>query len=366
MRIDSSVVGMESARRYTSSTTQYSRFVLKDYRGGKTESNTSLLGGDVAEQETKSKEESKANEASKDSIISLQERVESMRNRNISLRSSANDTVAQFRHYTTRYIFALLFGEEKTKELLGDEEMAQVTGNSVENTTSATLEYTPMKQVSFTQESYYMEAESVSFASTGKVTTADGRTINFNVEVGMSRSFYQYYKEELSITQLQRVCDPLVINLDKDVASLSDQKFFFDIDADGEQDEISMLDAGSGYLALDKNEDGIINDGNELFGPKSGNGFADLAEYDEDGDGWIDEDDNIWSKLKVWCKDANGEDILYSLREAGVGAICLQNAATDFALNNAENVSQGYLRSTGVFLYENGNVGTVQHLDLVQ
>ena len=158
----------------------------------------------------------------------------------------------------------------------------------------------------------------------------------------------------------------MVINLQNDVATLSDQKFFFDIDADGEKDEISMLNSGSGYLALDKNGDGTINDGNELFGPKSGNGFADLAEYDEDGDGWIDEDDDIWSKLKVWCKDANGEDILYSLREAGVGAICLQNAATDFALNNAENVSQGYLRSTGIFLYENGNVGTVQHLDLVQ
>ncbi len=365
MRIDSSVVGMESARRYTSSTKQYSRFVLKDYREGKTQNNTSLLGGDVAEQETENQEQPKTNEASKDSIISLQERVERMRNRNISLRSSTSDTMAQFRHYTTRYIFALLFGDEKTKELLGEDETMQ-TPEKVNNTSPATLTYTPMKQVSFTQESYYMEAESVSFASTGSVTTADGRTINFNVEVGMSRSFCQYYKEELNIAQFQRVCDPLVINLQNDVATLSDQKFFFDIDADGEQDEISMLGSGSGYLALDKNEDGVINDGNELFGPKSGNGFADLAEYDQDGDGWIDEDDDIWSKLKVWCKDENGKDVLYTLREAGVGAICLQNASTDFALNNAENISQGYLRSTGIFLYENGNVGTVQHLDLVQ
>lgn len=365
MRIDSSVVGMESARRYTSSTTQYSRFVLKDYREGKTQNNTSLLGGDVAEQETENQEQPKTNEASKDSIISLQERVERMRNRNISLRSSTSDTMAQFRHYTTRYIFALLFGDEKTKELLGEDETMQ-TPENVNNTSPATLTYTPMKQVSFTQESYYMETESVSFSSTGSVTTADGRTINFNVEVGMSRSFCQYYKEELNIAQFQRVCDPLVINLQNDVATLSDQKFFFDIDADGEQDEISMLGSGSGYLALDKNEDGVINDGNELFGPKSGNGFADLAEYDQDGDGWIDEDDNIWSKLKVWCKDENGKDVLYTLREAGVGAICLQNASTDFALNNAENISQGYLRSTGIFLYENGNVGTVQHLDLVQ
>ncbi len=371
MRIDSSVVGMESARRYSSSNVQYSRFVLKNYQGGKTESNTSLLGGDVGSQEPETKEETGSKEISKDSIISLQERVESMRSRKVTLRSSTNNTANQLRHYTTRYIFMLLFGREKMDRFLGEEESFDNSseanaGTAEENSNMATLEFLPMKQVSLTRETCFYEQESVSFSSRGNVKTADGREISFNVEVGMSREFMQYYREEYNIAQFQRVCDPLVINLQGDVASLSDQKFFFDIDADGEQDEISMLGAGSGYLALDKNDDGVINDGNELFGPKSGNGFADLAEHDQDGDGWIDEDDDIWSKLKVWCKDENGEDKLLSLREAGVGAICLQNQATDFALNNAENVSQGYLRSTGIFLYENGNVGTVQHLDLVQ
>lgn len=378
MRIDSSVVGMESARRYTSSSVQYSRFVLKNYQGGKTESNTSLLGGDVGSQEPETKEEPTTNEMSKDAIISLRDRVESMRSRKVYFRSSTDDTMAQFRHYTTRYIFMLLFGREKTNEFLGEEEhfagasgsnagnATQDAGTASQNINTATLEFLPMKQVSLTRETAFYEKESVAFASKGKVTTADGREISFNVEVGMSREFMQYYREEYDIAQFQRVCDPLVINLQNDMATLSDQKFLFDIDADGEQDEISMLGAGSGYLALDKNDDGVINDGGELFGPKSGNGFADLAEYDEDGDGWIDEDDDVWSKLKVWCKDETGKDVLLSLRESGVGAICLQNQATDFTLNNAENVSQGYLRSTGIFLYENGNVGTVQHLDLVQ
>ena len=63
---------------------------------------------------------------------------------------------------------------------------------------------------------------------------------------------------------------------------LSDQTFYFDLDADGKEEEISVLN-GSGYLALDKNGDGVINDGSELFGTKNGDGFADLARYDEDG-----------------------------------------------------------------------------------
>mgnify|MGYP000465316364 CR=1 FL=1 len=55
-----------------------------------------------------------------------------------------------------------------------------------------------------------------------------------------------------------------------------------------------MLQGGSGYLALNKNGDGVINDGSELFGTASGDGFYDLSMYDEDGNGWIDENDHAY------------------------------------------------------------------------
>ena len=125
--------------------------------------------------------------------------------------------------------------------------------------------------------------------------------------------------------------------------------------------------------SLDKNGDGIINDGSELFGTGNGDGFADLARYDEDGNGWIDENDSIWSKLKIWCKDENGNDVLYKLSDKGVGAICLQNVSTDFTLQGDRkaqdgttnaNATNAVVRKTGIFLYENGNVGTVQHVDM--
>ncbi len=215
------------------------------------------------------------------------------------------------------------------------------------------------------QAGIQIEAEDTAFTTKGTVRTSDGREISFNVNVGMSRRFQQYYQEEFQQASVD-LCDPLVINLDTDVAELSDQTFYFDIDGDGELDEISQLGAGSGYLALDKNGDGIINDGNELFGTSSGNGFADLAKYDEDGNGWIDENDAIWDKLKIWCKDENGNDVLYRLADKGVGAICLQNVATDFALKGQEGQTKGAIRNTGVFLYENGNVGTVQHVDVAK
>ena len=40
----------------------------------------------------------------------------------------------------------------------------------------------------------------------------------------------------------------------------------------------------------------------------TGDGFKDLAMYDEDGNGWIDENDEIFSKLLIWSKDENGND----------------------------------------------------------
>ena len=255
----------------------------------------------------------------------------------------------------------LLFGDDTTKKYLGEEEPIELTPKN-----TATLEFTPMRQVSVVRESYYREEEAVTFSSQGKVTTADGREITFSLELGMSRTFEQYYREEYDMAEFQRLYDPLVINFDASTAQLSDQKIFFDLDTDGQAEEISQLGQGSGYLALDKNRDGRINDGSELFGPASGNGFADLAAYDEDGNGWIDEGDSIWNQLKIWCRDENGRDILYTLAEKGLGAICLTNVATDFALKDSENADKGFIRSTGIFLYENGNVGTVQHLDLAQ
>ncbi|MBQ7956019.1 MAG: hypothetical protein IJ282_09745 [Lachnospiraceae bacterium] len=212
--------------------------------------------------------------------------------------------------------------------------------------------------------SFFCETENTAYQATGIAKTTDGRELSFGVTVEMSRAFCEKYE---SFVQEDYVCvDPLVINVDASVASVTDQKFLFDLDSDGQEEQISFAGAGSGFLALDKNRDGKIGDGSELFGTQSGNGFADLAKYDEDGNGWIDEGDSVFADLKVWTKDENGNDKLIGLKKADVGAIYLGYAETEFSLNELEtNKKNGIIRSTGVFLKESGGVGTVQHLDLV-
>jgi len=219
------------------------------------------------------------------------------------------------------------------------------------------------KQVVVTS-SFHTEMEYTAFQSQGCVKTQDGREISFGVEVEMSRAFCEKY-DSIFVQDVPLTCDPLVFNLEGDIGKISDQKFLFDLNADGTAEEISFTEQGSGFLALDKNKDGEINDGSELFGTKSGNGFKDLAEYDEDGNGWIDENDAIFDDLSIWTLNEEGEKVQISLLKADVGAIYLGNASTEFSLKNAEtHDTNGIIRSTGVYLKESGGAGTVQHIDL--
>lgn len=209
----------------------------------------------------------------------------------------------------------------------------------------------------------YQESESTSFSAQGKAVTDDGREIDFGINISMSRQFMQHMSIQIPAMQ-NALFDPLVINIGTDSAKVSNQKFKFDLDSDGKEDSISMPTRGSAFLALDKNEDGKINDGNELFGTKSGDGFKDLREYDSDGNGWIDENDEVFSKLKVWYKDETGNDVLVNLKEADVGAIYLGEQDTEFTLSNGMGSTDAVIRSSGIFLRESGTVGTIQHVDL--
>ncbi len=216
---------------------------------------------------------------------------------------------------------------------------------------------------------YYHEEEETSFSGKGQAITEDGRVIDFNLSFGVSRSF----TEEIGITRGKQMIltDPLVINFgDSGLTEISDQTFFFDIDSDGKDDEIHSLGKGSGFLALDKDGNGTIDNGSELFGTKSGDGFSDLEEYDSDHNGWIDENDEIYEKLKIWCKDENGNDALLSLKEADIGAIFLdrkETPLTDRSFRPEDDFSvKGMIRKTGLFLHESGKAGTIQQIDLAK
>ncbi|MCR5672243.1 MAG: hypothetical protein K6F87_00835 [Lachnospiraceae bacterium] len=354
MKIASSSIGMESARTYTSVS-------VKDYRASGTlftfpgilnDTFDAKDKQDVSKTEEDTKDSSSKTDAqnAKDDFDSIYAKIRANATNSSLEEKMQRDAMNRIRVECIQFLLYLLFGSKYQEN--GISAIAPSGGGMV-------------SEVTETYRSYRSETEETCFSTTGKVMTEDGRELEFDLELTMSRSFVQYYEE--NVTTLRTFTDPLVINLDSSIAEVSDVKISFDLDCDGENDEISALGASSGYLALDINNDGVINDGSELFGTSSGNGFADLARYDSDGNGWIDEADEIFDKLVIACIKEDGTQELMKLKDRDIGAICTASAATDFSLNDlATNETNARIRQTGIFLYESGTIGTIQHLDLAQ
>ena len=216
----------------------------------------------------------------------------------------------------------------------------------------------------YTRHESYSETEQTSFQASGVVHTSDGKEISFSLSLSMTRSYHEESDVSINFGAARQQKDPLVINFDGNAAQLTSQRFKFDLNSDGQTEDINFVAGGSGFLALDKNADGKINNGSELFGAQTGNGFAELSTLDGDHNGWIDENDAAYAQLRVWTKDSAGNDQLTTLKQANVGAISLASVETSFDLKDSNNAQQGQIRSSGVYLSDDGRAGTVQQVDL--
>jgi hypothetical protein len=256
--------------------------------------------------------------------------------------------------------------EQTLRQIAAAQPAAQGQSITVEVTVRAGgTEAQPAAQgwgLSYDLQEETVETESTSFQAAGTVTTADGRTIEFAAAQVQERVEAQSASIAIRAGDAKKV-DPLVLNLaNTPVAFKGSQSF--DLNADGHAETIAGLDAGHAYLALDRNGNGTIDDGSELFGPASGDGFRELAATDSDGNGWIDEADPVFAELKLWSPASQDGNSLVGLADAGVGAIALQNVSTPFAIKSSGE-TQGYVGKTGIFLRESGEAGTIQHVDLV-
>lgn len=214
----------------------------------------------------------------------------------------------------------------------------------------------------YRQEVTFEKKSSLSFSASGEVKTEDGRSIQFDFSMVKNREIY--HESTTQVDQYGRMVDPLVLSFDKDLPALTDQKYSFDLDNDGTMDQISFLTKGSGFLAFDKNEDGVVNNGGELFGTQSGSGFRDLAVYDQDQNGWIDENDEIFNKLRIWMKDDSGQDHLIALGEKGIGALFLGSVSTKFDLMASNLSKNGRVQESGIYLKEDGTAHNMHHVDV--
>lgn len=205
-----------------------------------------------------------------------------------------------------------------------------------------------------------VDGESMAFNAKGQVQTADGRQISFNLDVAMAHVTVQ--TQELHLRLGQAAVDPLALDLDGNGIGLDAQvSWSIDLDGDGIPDQVAAPAGGDAFLAFDRNGNGAIDQRGELFGPTSGDGFAELATLDQDGDGWLDEDDAAWSSLILFKPGAENQTLV----QAGVGAISLAAIGTPFRVADAANATLGQIRASAAYLREDGQAGVVQQVDLV-
>jgi hypothetical protein len=161
--------------------------------------------------------------------------------------------------------------------------------------------------------------------------------------------------------------DPLALDLDGDgIETLAaDGSVLFDHTSDGVKLATGWVAPDDGFLVLDRNENGTIDNGRELFGDSTllsdgttaEDGLAALADLDGNGDGRIDASDTVFADLRVW-RDLNSDGIsqageLFSLGEIGIASISTEGVVDGTDLGDG-NLSA----KTGTFTYVDGTTGS--------
>ena len=149
--------------------------------------------------------------------------------------------------------------------------------------------------------------------------------------------------------------DPLVIDLDGDGLETTtvENGVYFDHESDGFAELSAWVGKDDGVLVYDKNGNGRIDDGNEIFGDNyvktegsiAESGFDALADFDSNGDGKIDSTDTQYGDIKI----LKGDGTLLTLTEAGISSIELESSrANKTDTNGNKQVTKGtYTKTDG-------------------
>ncbi len=168
----------------------------------------------------------------------------------------------------------------------------------------------------------------------------DGKDMIVGAIKGLWGKVTSHY-QDATVAQPPR--DPLVIDLGQPGIELTDVEngVYFDLDKNGFAEKTAWIGKEDGFLALDRNGNGSIDDGGELFsdqvlmsdGRISSSGFEALADLDENNDGIIDINDSKFADLRVWIdENQNGiseQNELKTLDELGITSIDLNHFNKD-------------------------------------
>ncbi len=154
--------------------------------------------------------------------------------------------------------------------------------------------------------------------------------------------------------------DPIALDLDGDGIELTSHQFGaeFDITASGQAVTTAFVTGGDAFLAMDRNGNGVIDDGSELFGDQRGaaNGYAELMKLDSNKDGRIDRQDADFGRLLLFRDNGNAKTEkgeLMTLDQAGIAELGLGYKNVNEAAAGGNRIAQ-----TALFKRYDGSYGT--------
>lgn len=139
---------------------------------------------------------------------------------------------------------------------------------------------------------------------------------------------------------------PMAIDLDGEgieTIDINKSQIYFDVDNDGFREQTGWISKNEAILAIDKNENGKIDNQSEMFGSTEKTGFEELKELDTNNDGIIDSKDADFNKIRLW-QDLNENGVtdegeLKTATEAGIKSI-LTNSYKMNEINNNNIITE--------------------------
>ncbi len=213
-------------------------------------------------------------------------------------------------------------------------------------------------------DAFIEELRALGLFGEGNTAAQPGEALSTAMQTGSLSIQLEFQFEYEELVQVQQAAvqqsDPIVLDLDGDGIELTGytQGARFDITGTGKTVTTGFVTGGDAFLAIDRNANGRIDNGTELFGDQNGaaNGFEELRRLDTNRDGRINRLDRGFDDLLLWRDDGDGQTEageLLGLADAGIQEISL-------GYRNVSQVAAGGNRIAQIasFLRNDGSRGT--------
>jgi hypothetical protein len=208
-------------------------------------------------------------------------------------------------------------------------------------------------------EQWQQHSQSLSYQMNGEFDV-NGQHIKIDYSFVIASEQTSYSSVEKTAAALK---DPLIVQFGEQSIGQIKGHQNFDINQDGDLNKLPVFSGDVGYLVYDKNQNLKADNGGELFGPKTGLGFNELAQLDSNKNGFIDSDDDAFEHLYLWQPEKSNN--LRSLTEVKIQAINTSAIDSPFSFYDTKGNIMAQMRQSSFAISHDGEGKAVHQIDVI-